>query len=342
MEIKRVKCSTVNRTHMKILRASFICVFALFIRFSQAQDYDHVQYGPEDRQWLDIYIAPSECPTPVYFDAHGNGGNTNMPNRIVEALKEEGISTIAWESLTSVNTPTEVETGWDDAELMFNWVKENADFYNFDTTNFIIGGSSRGSILSWKYGHRPNPNIKGLYMYNALPDGVWADSSWWYPPNEIRSSSPPIFFVYKYEPGVLFDSHDPENGQIIMAKYDSLGIGDRDTLVHSIEYSDNNDKYQFLVDFARSITTSCQIVSTLSEEYQSPNYKAFPNPFQSRIGIQGLKGKENFFLSSIDGTLIRETANFDSLNWAALNAGVYFLTIQTKNYRKVLKLIKLR
>jgi len=84
-----------------------------------AQDFEGVPYGPASRQFLDLYIAPSSVPTPIYFDAHGNGGTTNIPNSIINDLKAVGISTVAWESLTSVNTPDQVQTGWDDAELMF-------------------------------------------------------------------------------------------------------------------------------------------------------------------------------------------------------------------------------
>lgn len=321
---------------------TLLIVFLLPLSFTiHAQDYEQVPYGPENRQWLDIYIAPSDCPTPVYFDAHGNGGTTNMPNWIIDSLKAEGISTVAWESLTSVNTTDEVQTGWDDAELMFAWVKANAEVYNFDTTNFIIGGSSRGSILSWKYSHRPDPNIKGLYMYNALPNGTWADSSWWYPPNEVKVSSPPIFFVYRYEPGVTFDSHDPANGMIIMDKYESLGIGDRDTLIHSIEYSDNSDKYQFLPDFVRSVLTPCQLVSTSSVENQPPTFKAFPNPFYHQVNIEGLVGDEHFVLSNLNGQLIQEADHFTALDWIRLEAGIYLLLIQSSNHREVLKLIKM-
>ncbi|MDC8003409.1 hypothetical protein POV27_05065 [Aureisphaera galaxeae] len=221
-----------------------------------------LQYGTEPRQFLDLYKAASDCPTPVYFDAHGNGGNTSMPNSIVEDLNAQGITVIAWESLTSVNTSDEVETGWNDAELMFQWVIDNATTYNLDTSNFIIGGSSRGSILSWKYGHRENPNVKGLYMYNALPGNAWSFPSWWYPPNDVTNVSPPIYFVYKREPGsstdpVNPDIHDPNNGITILNQYESLGIGERATLVHSIGTTNNTDKYQFLVDFALSVIETC-------------------------------------------------------------------------------------
>ncbi|MEO0572133.1 MAG: hypothetical protein AAF039_10555 [Bacteroidota bacterium] len=221
-----------------------------------------VAYGPESRQFLDIYKAESECATPIYFDAHGNGGNTSIPSSLVEDLNAQGVTIIAWESLASVNTPEEVEIGWNDAELMFQWVMDNAATYNLDTSNIIVGGSSRGSILSWIYGHRPNPNIRGLYMYNALPSTVWAFPSWWLPTENVTMASPPIYFVYNREPGASNDPtdpdiHDPNNGITIVNQYQNLGIGDRTTLVHSIGETDNNDRYQFLVDFVLSVIETC-------------------------------------------------------------------------------------
>ena len=45
-----------------------------------------VKYGSEDRQFLDLYKAESDCLTPIYFDAHGNNGNTSIPDPLVEDL----------------------------------------------------------------------------------------------------------------------------------------------------------------------------------------------------------------------------------------------------------------
>ena len=219
-----------------------------------------VKYGPEDRQFLDIYKAESDCPTPIYFDAHGNGGTTAVPTTLVEALNDQGITIIAWESYTTVNEQN-LASSWEDAELMFQWVIDQAATYNLDTSNMIIGGSSRGTVISWPYGHRPNPNVKGLYMYNALPNSVWTSDAW-VPTENVTSSSPPIHFVYKREPNSTThptdpDFHDPNNGITIVNQYESLGIGDRATLVHSIGETDNSDRYQFLVDFAVSLLERC-------------------------------------------------------------------------------------
>ena len=181
---------------------------------------------------------------------------------MVKSLNDEGITIIAWESLTAVNTPEQVETGWNDAALMFQWVIDNAETYNLDTSNIIVGGSSRGSILSWPYGHKPNLNIKGLYMYNALPNTVWLQPEWWLPSNNVTSLSPPIFFVYHREPGSSIhptdaDFHDPKNGITIVDQYESLGIGSKARLVHSIRETNNTDRYQYLLEFALAVMDKC-------------------------------------------------------------------------------------
>ncbi|OJJ21664.1 hypothetical protein BKI52_14245 [marine bacterium AO1-C] len=281
---------------MKIIQLFLITFLSAQFCYAQGHfavpDVNGIHYGPGANQYLDIHLAESNTPTPVYFDAHASGGNTNMPRSIVEALKAEGISVVAWESIQRIGLPSLTQQGWDDAELMFAWVKANAQTYNFDTTRFIIGGSSRGTVLSWKYGHRPDPNIKGLYMYNALPNRVWKDPDWWLPTEEIKVSSPRIFYVYQREPGSSEhptdpDGHDPINGMKIMDLYTALGIGDRDTLVHSIGASGNSDRYQFLVEFTRSVL------------YELPTKASQALTFEALVDKD--YGDSNFNLSAIGG-----------------------------------------
>ncbi len=227
-------------------------------------EFKNVFYGPRSRQFLDIYQAKSDGLTPVYFDSHPNGGNISMPNTVIEELTEAGVSVVSWESIPTLRTVTDIQKGWNDANRMLQWVKNNASEYNFDTTRFIIGGSSRGSILSWKIAHLPENEIKGIYMYNALPDVVWQRPERWHPPDEVSMSSPPLFLAYEFHPGV-HDAHDPDNGLTISATYDSLGLGDLDTLVHSIGYSENQDKYQFLLNFIQSSLNKPFIQNPLEE-----------------------------------------------------------------------------
>lgn len=305
--------------------------------FAAEPDYAGVTYGSESRQFLDIYLAPSDSPTPVYINAHANGGTTDMPDDIVNDLKAAGISTVSWESLRSVGTPEQVDTAWNDADLMYAWLKANAEIYNFDTTNFIVGGSSRGSVVSWKIAHSGDPAIKGIYMYNALPDKVWTFQDWWTPTEDITVLSPPIFLVYRYEPGHP-DSHDAENGIIITNKYDSLGIGDRDTLVHSITYTDNNDRFQFLVEFALSVIGQGPVLSLDSNK--TLDLKVFPNPFRDKFEVSGLKGNEYFVLTTLTGAIKQEGYKLDSFKLDELNTGMYFLTIQSRDGQQILRLLK--
>lgn len=330
---------------MKKLRSiAFLTLLTFSSLFSQAQDFDSVPYGTEARQFVDIYIAPSTCPTPVYFDAHFNGGTTAMPASITNSLTSNGISVVSWESLTTIASPADIQTGWDDAALMFAWVKANAATYNFDTTNFIIGGSSRGTILSWKEAHKVDPDIKGLYMYNALPS-VFSDSAIWYPPNDVTADSPPIFFVYAREPGCSTDPvdpdiHDPDNGIIIQNTYDALGIGDRDTLIHSLSDSANSDRYQYLLDFANSVLTPCWTVGIDAEEAVSNRIGVYPNPFDQEITITGLNGNEQFVLQTITGQVLMRGSAVSQMDVGNLNPGIYLLSIEAEGYVETVRLIK--
>ena len=71
---------------MKFLECIVLLSITLITSNLKAQDYTGVSYGTEPRQFLDIYIAPSNCPTPVYFNAHPNGGTTSMPSSITDSL----------------------------------------------------------------------------------------------------------------------------------------------------------------------------------------------------------------------------------------------------------------
>ncbi len=275
---------------MNFLKCIVLFSFTLIYSNLKAQDYTGVSYGTEPRQFLDIYIAPSNCPTPVYFNAHPNGGTTSMPTSITDSLINNGISIISWESVPNINNAQDILTGWNDAEIMFNWVKSNSSTFNLDTNNFIIGGSSRGTILSWKESHKIDPGIKGLYMYNALPSGAWGDSTLWYPPNDVTPQSPNIFFVYKREPGCSSDSinpdiHDPNYGIIIQNRYNDLGIMGQDTLIHSIGNSTNTDRYQFLLEFALSVIDPCLLANIESEKSNLQKINIYPNPSNDIFNI---------------------------------------------------------
>ncbi|MDT0595238.1 alpha/beta hydrolase-fold protein [Glaciecola petra] len=195
-------------------------------------DHVHIPYGTDDpnRQWLNIHLAYDQStPMPIYLLAHGNGGSADgVSENELHALANEGYATISWESIPTISNSDEGAIGIADAQVMFEWVIANADTYNLDPDHIVVGGRSRGSIISWQLAHSNHPSIKGIYMYNALPQSAWQDVGTWSPVDEITIDSPVTYLVY----GPDFDDddgHNPVNVDPLLARYDELGIGDKIT-----------------------------------------------------------------------------------------------------------------
>lgn len=212
-----------------------------------------ISYGPESRQWLDIYPAKSKSPTPVYIWAHANGSTAeNIQDVILEEMHAIGVSVVSWESIAKLKSVSDLKTGWADAERMVAWVKANAEKYNLDPEKIIIGGRSRGSGISWKIAHSADPSVIGIYMYNALPKGFWGFPSEFDPVADVNADSPPLFLTYGPTPGDG-NGHHPGYGMKIEDRYRELGIGKSVTIVHSLSGSDNDDPWQYLREFILSI-----------------------------------------------------------------------------------------
>lgn len=208
--------------------------------------HTNISYGPESRQWLNIYQAPSRVPTPVYIWAHANNHSASDTREFVDYLKAEGISTISWESLPRMRDPGAAEIIWSDAKVMLKWVKENAKDYNLDAGNIIIGGHSRGTAASWQLAHSLDPAIKGIYYIDAV---LPIDNTLIH--NEIKAESPPIMVTYWSTPENPQDNiHDPKYGLAVEARYKELGIGKKARIIHSIPYE---TLYDYIVDFCKSV-----------------------------------------------------------------------------------------
>ena len=195
-------------------------------------DHHRVPYGTDDpnRQWLNIHLAYDQSKSmPVYLLAHGNGGSADgVSEGELHAIASAGYAAISWESIPTISSPEEAVIGIADAQVMFEWVRANADTYNFDPDHIVVGGRSRGSIISWQLAHSNHPAIKGIYMYNALPQSAWQTVGTWNPVDEITVDSPTTYLVY----GPDFDDddgHNPINVDPVLARYDELGIGDKIT-----------------------------------------------------------------------------------------------------------------
>jgi predicted esterase len=212
--------------------------------------HPRVSYGPEDRQWLNLYLPSGKEPAPVFLYAHHNGSTADdVQNSWANPTLAEGTAIVSWESIAKVKGLADFQTCAADAKVMIAWVKENAATYNFDINKIFIGGQSRGSVVSWELAHSLDPSIAGIYMGQALPGQSFNERSL----EPITKNAPPIFLAYRKEPGAVGDIHDAVHGLRVLERYKELGIEDRAELVHSLSDTKNSQVMQFLPKFVRSV-----------------------------------------------------------------------------------------
>jgi acetyl esterase/lipase len=185
-------------------------------------------YTGNDGQWLNVYQAHASQPTPVYIWAHGNGHTYmdahEMYEPFITSLLENGISVISWESIKQMDQFNYLNI-MDDADLMFAWVKNNAQNYNLDTTQIIIGGHSRGTIASWRLAQSGDAGIKGIYHGDAAGNLDDVNDALG---NLVSAQSPPIWMSYTQNFSTNDGQHDPNEGQIIIDLYSGLGFSSQD------------------------------------------------------------------------------------------------------------------
>ena len=248
------KLNSFHRTPAKCLSA-FVCALSLtsVALFGQVKTPTHarVSYGPEDRQWLNLYLPSGSDPAPVFIYAHHNGSTANDVKRSwADPSVAAGTAIVSWESIAKVRGMDDFRICTADAKVMFAWVKKNAAKYNFDINKIFVGGQSRGSFVSWELAHSLDAGIVGIYMGQALPGQSFNERLL----EPITKKAPPIFLAYRKAPGAVGDIHDAAHGQKVLERYKKLGIGDKAELVHSLNKTKDNQVMQFLPKFVRSVT----------------------------------------------------------------------------------------
>ena len=247
------KMNTIPIKPAKRLLA-FVCALSLLpvALFGQVKTptHSHVSYGPEDRQWLNLYLPSGSEPAPVFLYAHHNGSTADdVKIDWADPTVAEGTAIVSWESIAKIKGMSDFQTCAADAKVMLTWVKKNAATYNFDIKKVFIGGQSRGSFVSWELAHSLDSAIVGIYMGQALPGRSFNERLL----EPITKNAPPIFLAYRKEPGVVGDIHDPAHGLRVLERYKELGIGDSAELVHSLSDTKDSQVMQFLPKFVRSV-----------------------------------------------------------------------------------------
>ena len=116
-------------------------------------------YGPDSMNVLDLWLAPSEKPTPMLVFIHGGGfrggDKSKISSALIENMNREGIS------LASINYRLTEEGLLAEGKNMYpapmhdgaralQFLRYNADKYNLDKTKFAAtGGSAGGCMLMW-------------------------------------------------------------------------------------------------------------------------------------------------------------------------------------------------
>lgn len=226
----------------------------MYIPYNENADTDSLTFGDfgpytfDDplRQHLHLFLVNGDAnndgtpPSPVLLWAHANGGTAdNLSRKDIQEIARAGYNIITWESVTKVSGEVDGTTCFEDFELVWEWYQNHAVDYNMDPNYAIVGGRSRGSACSWLLAHDPSkPQVRGIYMYNALPDQSWPstvprlETPW---VTSVTEQSPPIFLGYGPEcPRPItqdcvpspdqFDKHNPRNGQTILDQYEQVGL----------------------------------------------------------------------------------------------------------------------
>jgi len=228
-------------------------------------------YGLDDPKRQHLHLLQTtpqqqQPSSPVFFHAHGNGGDSDLTRDKLDIFVNAGYSIISWESVGLISTPEDVETCWSDFDLVWSWFQANAVQYNFDPEYVVIGGRSRGSICSWPMAHSLKPAIRGYYMNGALPlpDSAWDDENNNNPWVEmVTADSPQAYLAYDPEcPKPILqtcepspnpnDIHNPRRGQTIVDRYNDLGIAERITLVDGMA-NDEIGIFDLFPGFAASL-----------------------------------------------------------------------------------------
>lgn len=118
--------------------------------------YKDVSYGPHERNVIDLYLVESEAPTPLYVFIHGGGfrggDKSNIPQELLEAILEAGISVAAINYRLSGIAP--YPAAMQDSTYALQFLRYRAKEWNLDPVRVAAGGGSAGGGITFWIGFR--------------------------------------------------------------------------------------------------------------------------------------------------------------------------------------------
>jgi len=121
--------------------------------------YANVFYGANERNILDLWLAPSDEPTPLLIFIHGGGfrggDKSKVSGELINTMNKEGISVASVNyrlTKTGLLAPGEnrYPVPMHDGARAVQFLRYKAEKYNLDKTKFgAIGVSAGGCMLMW-------------------------------------------------------------------------------------------------------------------------------------------------------------------------------------------------
>ena len=147
--------------------------------------HPNVAYGPHERNILDLWLAPSDKPTPLLVNIHGGGfrggDKSKISRQLIEMMNAAGISVASINyRLTQNGLTAEGENQYPvpmhDGARALQFLRHHAATYNLDKTRVAAtGGSAGGCMLMWLGFHpdlaqpdHPDPVIRESSRLLAL------------------------------------------------------------------------------------------------------------------------------------------------------------------------------
>ncbi len=120
--------------------------------------YLNIAYGEHERHRIDLYLAKSDWPTPMYLHIHGggfrHGDKSGVSGRMVEELNSAGISVASMNYRLTGTDP--YPAPFDDGVRAVQFLRFKSKEYGLDKDRFGCGGRSAGGGITFWIGFKPD------------------------------------------------------------------------------------------------------------------------------------------------------------------------------------------